>query len=117
MLGAGSEMAKLLVPDAAAALSGAGAERSNFQVILEQARRFTGNGTEGKGLQAEMLQHYFGLVARQRHRHRCAGRRQMGYGTRYQSFLRRTVILAAPLVLEPPPDVLAAGPAPCGYRA
>jgi len=47
-------MAKLLGSDAAAALSGgAGADRANFQMVLEQARRFTGNGTQGKELQAE----------------------------------------------------------------
>jgi hypothetical protein len=40
----------------------------------------------------------------------------MRQGTRYQSFLRPTVILAAHDVLEWLTDVPATGRAPCGYR-
>jgi hypothetical protein len=80
VLGAGSEIGQLLGPDAVAALGG-GADRTNLQLVIEQARRLTGGGTQGKELQAEMLQRHFGLqsnqqaAARQRHGHRCAGRR------------------------------------------
>ena len=46
MFGPGSEIEKLLEPNGAARLSGgAGADRTSFQMILEQARRGTGGRT------------------------------------------------------------------------
>lgn len=62
VFGSGSEMEKLLGSDASGKLAGgAGADTTNFKMLLDQSRRLVGNGTQGKELQAEMLQRYFGL--------------------------------------------------------
>lgn len=62
VFGHGSEMERLLGSDASGKLAGGpGADTTNFKMLLDQSRRLVGNGTQGKELQAEMLQRYFGL--------------------------------------------------------
>jgi hypothetical protein len=57
-----SAMGHLLGKDAAARAGGPGADKTNFEMIAEQAQRVAGGkGPEAKELQAEMLQRYYGL--------------------------------------------------------
>lgn len=60
--GPNSAMSSLLGDKAASRLAGGpGADKTNFEMIREQAQAMTGKGTTGKELQAEMLQRYYGL--------------------------------------------------------
>jgi UDP-N-acetylenolpyruvoylglucosamine reductase len=81
VLGAGSEVEKLPGTNAAAAL-GAGADRTNFQMIVEQVPRVTDGRTQDKELQAHIG-------------HRRAERRQMG-----SSYRRSHALLSWAWVVE-----------------